>query len=473
MLLSGYWKGTKEYEKLPSDEETENLTEANENLETNEQKTPVDEETANHDTTLPHDAHRNRDSLITNYAKNICEDAINCVEKGKCDPNCERTVKSYATDIDSKTLAHDTLDSNGSSKLYNVAATPHSTKDPDPSGCNESPGSYESSGIHESPSICDLPGIYESAKVYDADDTHSAMGNHDATHKSHIPIVTTAYSARETQDRRNIHVEKENIEASHIPVVSVTNDPREIQDPRNIHVENEYIEASHIPVVSVTNDSRQIQDTRDIHNKGDSQEAIQVHDKTVLSHDVINKSLDAELREKSLESLEGSQLDDGEESLKLQLENSLELSDETFERIERLCNESSAIISETRSVLEGPPIKTSAKKQVTWESNVKDNSVNDNIVNEERILERDRNLNKANHNSVLGSPDIDSSNQKATGAAWDIAVGDFSKSKKPSKRAEALRSARHQTFGEPYIPPKVLASVSQIAQRKVLDLKRW
>ena len=369
--------------------------------------------------------------MITNYAKNICEDAINCVEKGKCDPNCERTLKSYATDIDSKTVTYDALDTNGSSKLHNVAANPHSTKDPEPSGCNESPGSYESPGIHESPGISDLPGVHDSAKIYDADDTHGSMGNHDATHKSHIPIVTTAYSAREIQDPRNIHVEKENIEASHIPVVSVTNDSRQIQD---------------------------------------SQEATQVHD---VSHDVINKSLDAELREKSLESLEGSQLDDGEESLKLQLENSLELSDETFERIERLCNESSAIISETRSVLEGPPIKTSAKKQVTWESNVKDNSVNDNIVNEERILERDRNLNKANHNSVLGSPDIDSTNQKATGAAWDIAVGDFSKSKKPSKRAEALRSARHQTFGEPYIPPKVLASASQIAQRKVLDLKRW
>ena len=407
------------------------MTEANEIHETNEQKTPVDEETANYDTTLAHDAHRNRDSLITNYAKNICEDAINCVEKGKCDPNCERTVKSYATDINSKTLAHDTLDSNGSSKLYNVAATPHSTKNPDPSGCNESPGSYELPGIHETSSIRDPSGIHDSAKIYDADDTHGSMGNHDATHKSHIPIVTTTYSAREIQDPRKIHVEKENIEASHIPNVSVTNDSRQIQD---------------------------------------SQEATQVHD---VSHDVINKSLDAELREKSLESLEGSQLDDGEESLKLQLENSLELSDETFERIERLCNESSAIISETRSVLEGPPIKTSAKKQVTWESNVKDNSVNDNIVNEERILERDRNLNKSNHNSVLGSPDIDSTNQKATGAAWDIAIGDFSKSKKPTKRAEALRSARHQTFGEPYIPPKVLASASQIAQRKVLDLKRW
>ena len=443
LLLSGYWKGTKEYEKLPSDEETENLTEANENHEINEQKTPVDEETANRETTSAHDANtcRNRDSLITNYAKNICEDAINCVEKGKCDLNCERNVKSYATDIDSKTLAHDTLDSNGSSKLHNVAATPNSTKDP--SGCNESPGSYELPGIHETSSIRDPSGIHDSAKIYDADDTHGSMGNHDATHKSHIPIVTTAYSSRE------------------------------IQDPRSIHIEKENIEASHIPVVSVTNDSKQIQDARDIHIKGDSQEATQVHDKTVVSHDAINKSLDAELREKSLESLEGSQFDDGEESLKLQLENSLELSDETFERIERLCNESSAIISETRSVLEGPPIKTSAKKQVTWESNVKDNSVNDNLVNEERILERDRNLNKANHNSVLGSPDIDSTNQKATGAAWDIAVGDFSKSKKPSKRAEALRSARHQTFGEPYIPPKVLTSASQIAQRKVLDLKRW
>jgi hypothetical protein len=60
------------------------------------------------------------------------------------------------------------------------------------------------------------------------------------------------------------------------------------------------------------------------------------------------------------------------------------------------------------------------------------------------------------------------------GASWDI---DFNEGKLPggktSSRLEALKRARTQHSGEKYVPPKVLVSANQIAQRKVLDLKRW
>ena len=63
--------------------------------------------------------------------------------------------------------------------------------------------------------------------------------------------------------------------------------------------------------------------------------------------------------------------------------------------------------------------------------------------------------------------------KKGTGACWDIDVSAGKGSSKNSKRLQALRQARTRNIGEKYLPPKVLVSANQIADRKVLDLKRW
>ena len=98
----------------------------------------------------------------------------------------------------------------------------------------------------------------------------------------------------------------------------------------------------------------------------------------------------------------------------------------------------------------------------------------ENRLNEEKDFVRDKNLNLANDSTVSESGDFTfASKLKATSASWDVEISSFSSSKKPSKRAEALKNARTQHEGEVYTLPKVLASVNQIAQRKVLDLKRW
>ncbi|XP_052216537.1 basic immunoglobulin-like variable motif-containing protein isoform X2 [Dreissena polymorpha] len=60
-------------------------------------------------------------------------------------------------------------------------------------------------------------------------------------------------------------------------------------------------------------------------------------------------------------------------------------------------------------------------------------------------------------------------------AAWEVDVSSHTESYSGlnSKRLEALNRARAQKTGEAYLPPRVLVSTNQIAQRKVLDLKRW
>lgn len=66
------------------------------------------------------------------------------------------------------------------------------------------------------------------------------------------------------------------------------------------------------------------------------------------------------------------------------------------------------------------------------------------------------------------------SNHNAEGASWDIDLSECQvPAKKLTKRLEALKQARTQHTADKYVPPKVLVSASQIAQRKVLDLKRW
>ena len=218
------------------------------------------------------------------------------------------------------------------------------------------------------------------------------------------------------------------------------------------------------------------EETSNINSKTeDKQETEETHDARADSQNEAVKSQDEEVLEKlfSADRLEDSEEVD-DEMLAADLKHSLELSNETFERIERLCQESSAEVTERAETFENP-VRTTVKKQVTWESNVKDNSLAENRLNEEKDFERDRNFNLANHFEVedTGSGDTVLTNQKVTGASWDVEISGFAPSKKPTKRSEALKNARTQQTGEIYSPPKVLVSTNQIAQRKILDLKRW
>ena len=120
-------------------------------------------------------------------------------------------------------------------------------------------------------------------------------------------------------------------------------------------------------------------------------------------------------------------------------------------------------------------------KRVTWESDIKDvpldenKSDEENRLNEEKDFIRDQHLDLTNENTASGSGGFTfASKLKATSELWDIEVSSLSSGKKPStKRAEALKNAKTQHDGEIYVPPKALVSANQIAQRKVLDLKRW
>lgn len=140
------------------------------------------------------------------------------------------------------------------------------------------------------------------------------------------------------------------------------------------------------------------------------------------------------------------------------------------------------------------PFENAAKdrvKKVTWEITEAENTINEDKAvrlqslkdSGHRPINLDLNLNEK---VVVGKkflPDdsssenespiaIDNRNSGKAGASWDI---DFlaGKTGQPSKRLQALKQARTQGSGERYVPPKVMVSANQIAQRKVLDLKRW
>lgn len=139
-------------------------------------------------------------------------------------------------------------------------------------------------------------------------------------------------------------------------------------------------------------------------------------------------------------------------------------------------------------------IENSAKdrtKKVTWEKTEAENTINEDKAVRLQSLKEDSfrphnldlNLNEKlkpvkkfltdDSSSENDTPEaVDEGKSVKTGASWDI---DFSagNSGKPSKRLQALKQARTQCSGERYDPPKVMVSANQIAQRKVLDLKRW
>ncbi|KAL4220180.1 hypothetical protein ACF0H5_020588 [Mactra antiquata] len=132
--------------------------------------------------------------------------------------------------------------------------------------------------------------------------------------------------------------------------------------------------------------------------------------------------------------------------------------------------------------------KEFVKKRVTWELKLADTDFNpaeaDTVKSDgERPAHLDLNLNEKLYKDDLFTPEADSDNESplATGdslekkvpTSWDIEITGKPPSAKQSKRLEALKTARTRSTGEKYIPPKVLVSANQIAERKVLDLKRW
>ena len=134
-------------------------------------------------------------------------------------------------------------------------------------------------------------------------------------------------------------------------------------------------------------------------------------------------------------------------------------------------------------------------KKVTWETTDAENTINEDkatrlhclSLNTEgnRPSNLDLNLNekipevknflRADCSSEDESPlATDVKHSGKTSASWDIDLtSGKTGSGKPSKRILALKQARTQSSGERYVPPKVMVSANQIAQRKVLDLKRW
>ncbi|XP_053404168.1 basic immunoglobulin-like variable motif-containing protein isoform X2 [Mercenaria mercenaria] len=134
-------------------------------------------------------------------------------------------------------------------------------------------------------------------------------------------------------------------------------------------------------------------------------------------------------------------------------------------------------------------------KKVTWEMTDAENTINEDKAerlhslslksDDDRPNNLDLNLNEkipeikkflpGDSSSEDESPlATEATNSGKAGASWDIDItAGTSGSSKPSKRLQALKRARTQGCGERYVPPKVMVSANQIAQRKVLDLKRW
>lgn len=135
--------------------------------------------------------------------------------------------------------------------------------------------------------------------------------------------------------------------------------------------------------------------------------------------------------------------------------------------------------------------KDHMKKKVTWGSKLSDNNTSIDEFEQleplvlkgdgDRPTNLDLNLNEKVDKVDLFTPEGNSDEssmaseftiEKYVPTSWEIDCGKPPSSKQ-SKRLEALKQARSRSSRERYTPPKVMVSANQIAQRKVLDLKRW
>ena len=179
------------------------------------------------------------------------------------------------------------------------------------------------------------------------------------------------------------------------------------------------------------------------------------------------------------------------EEEKVDADKFVESGDEVTDALNRILSLSNAVeddMNERRERFQDFNRDT-VKKSVSWESSALEQPVtkeNDSILtsSEEnsRNMKLDLNLNEAkisdinsNRAEPVISPDPVLANENDASASWEIEMSGAKSTSngKPSKRLLALSQARAQKTGEKYIPPRVLVSCNQIAQRKVLDLKRW
>ncbi|XP_052784533.1 basic immunoglobulin-like variable motif-containing protein isoform X2 [Mya arenaria] len=148
------------------------------------------------------------------------------------------------------------------------------------------------------------------------------------------------------------------------------------------------------------------------------------------------------------------------------------------------------------------------KKTVTWNTTAEENAINENKAEKLQVsslqsehdgsgescrphdlfLDLDNNKDIEEDSLEEDDDNADETSPKGlfksgkAGASWEVELGN-ERSRiavarsgldgKLNKRLQALTQARSQNSGERYIPPRVLVSANQIAQRKVLDLKRW
>ncbi|XP_060573480.1 basic immunoglobulin-like variable motif-containing protein isoform X2 [Ruditapes philippinarum] len=203
------------------------------------------------------------------------------------------------------------------------------------------------------------------------------------------------------------------------------------------------------------------------------------------------KDADGDIKEKLISNEESTE-DDKKEDIEKILNDLNDLVDQETDFLQVLRDSSE---NSTERVESFKNTTIDRLKKVSWETTEAENTINEDkatrlhcmSLNSEdaRPNNLDLNLNEkisevknflpADTSSEDESPlATDVMHSGKTGASWDIDItGGQTGSSKPSKRMLALKQARTQRAGERYVPPKVMVSANQIAQRKVLDLKRW
>jgi ElaB/YqjD/DUF883 family membrane-anchored ribosome-binding protein len=203
------------------------------------------------------------------------------------------------------------------------------------------------------------------------------------------------------------------------------------------------------------------------------------------------KDADGDIKEKLISNEESTE-DDKKEDIEKILNDLNDLVDQETDFLQVLRDSSE---NSTERVESFKDTTKDRLKKVSWETTEAENTINEDkatrlhcmSLNSEdaRPNNLDLNLNEkisevtnflpADSSSEDESPlATDVMHSGKTGASWDIDItGGQTGSGKQSKRMLALKQARTQSTGERYVPPKVMVSANQIAQRKVLDLKRW
>ncbi|KAL3846383.1 hypothetical protein ACJMK2_017447 [Sinanodonta woodiana] len=115
----------------------------------------------------------------------------------------------------------------------------------------------------------------------------------------------------------------------------------------------------------------------------------------------------------------------------------------------------------------------SIKKQVRWKTTLED-QINGEHLEEKKPHLKPLDLATADN---VDSKLSESSSETEGGrepTVWEVNISDVSRSAKLVRKIPKLSNSENSNVSkEKYVPPRVLVGAAQIAQRKVLDLKRW